>query len=328
MSGTGLPHTDTPQQVAVVGCGKVGFAFLEWLSSRGWSVLGYDVDPSVQRKIADVIDQSAVARDIAQLRLCTSVHICVPTESGDDGAADLGIMADVVASLAELEQDGSQIRVISQRSTCPPGTADRFASSFHRASYGVNPSFLRKASIEHDTEFPARIALGGPEPYIRHMLDIYRGVDGPPFIADSRVSVELLKYAENALDAVLISFWNELLIYGCSLGMSPDEFGFLLNGFGERAKFASGMRVPGRTFALWCLPKDLRALVFEMVAAKLPVNTLEGALETNRTLEEVLGAGSNASIELFDESNPRLRLRRHGYEQVDAAMARLAAEPM
>lgn len=191
----------------------------------------------------------------------------------------------------------------------------------------VNPSFLRKASIERDTEFPARIALGGPELYIRHMLDIYRGVDGSPFVTDSRVCVELLKYAENALDAVLISLWNEFLTYNYSLGMSPDEFAFLLDCFGERAKFASGMRVPGRAFALWCLPKDLRALIFEMVSAKLPANTLEGALETNYALEEILGVGSSPSIELFDESRQQLRLKRQGHEQVEAAMARLADEP-
>ena len=245
-------------KVAVIGCGNVGFAHLAWMKKRGFDVLGYDINPKVKKRIAETIGETCVAYDFKDLIFCDSIHICVPTEPVADGSADMSIYDDVIERLVSVLDNHRPISVI-QRSTCPPGSADRYAKCFgNNISYGVNPSFLRKASIVQDTEHPERVAIGGKGLSIVHMTEIYHDVVAPRYVTESRTSVELLKYVENTLDAMLISYWNEILEYSVSLGLETEEVLRLIEKIGDREKFQTVSRVPGMAFGLWCLPKDLK----------------------------------------------------------------------
>ncbi len=298
-------------------------AFLQWLNANGWPVAGYDPLESAREGIASSVGPHAVAHDLAELGDCYAVHICVPTEPSASGAADLSIIRRVVEELATLLDETSCLRVVSQRSTCPPGTADLLAEQIPLVTYGVNPSFLRKAAIRTDTEHPDRVAYAGPPAYCEHLAEIYRGGSVPSFVVESRATVELLKYAENAFDAVTISFWNELLNYAFALGLQASDFEYLLDRFGDRPKFASAMRVPGRAFGLWCLPKDLTALLAEMRTAGVSSHTLAGAATTNTEAEAFHGQGTSSSVDLLTGSNGGVRLGQAGRARVSAAFRRL-----
>src|SRR5689334_10047329 len=124
--------------IGVVGCGKVGFAHLRWLLSRGQDAIGFDTSPLVQNKIIDELGPRCLAENWNDLAVCSAIHICVPTDPSPDGSADLSIIQTVIEKLAELERGGGAFDVIVQRSTCPPGTADKLAKNFRHTSYGVN----------------------------------------------------------------------------------------------------------------------------------------------------------------------------------------------
>jgi len=254
------------------------------------------------------------------LSSCSALHICVPTDPNPDGSANLGILQDTVDRIAELERLGATIDFVNQRSTCPPGTADRLAIRLVHASYGANPSFLRKASIVADSENPERIAYGGPADFRRHMESVYAGLAGPVFTTSSRRTVELLKYVENALDSTLLSFWNEILLYARELNISADDFGGLLDRIGDRPKFSSAARVPGRAFGLWCLPKDLTALIHEMATVGSPTGTLEGAWHTNEAVKRLYGEGEFGSTELLSYVDGRCKLSSKGISQISKAL--------
>jgi UDPglucose 6-dehydrogenase len=308
-------------RIGVVGCGHVGFAYLQWLAGQGHEVVGVDPLTSVRKAIHDTLGSDAVASDdIGALAGCSSVHICVPTDPFASGEADLRIFDAVIDDLVDLDASGAEIRVISQRSTCPPGTGDSAAARFsERVAYGVNPSFLRKAAIAVDTAAPERLAFGGPAAYRQHLELLHEAISAPRFVTESRSVIELLKYVENALDALLLSFWNELLLFANAQGVAAADFCYLLDGIGDRAKFSSCARVPGRAFGLWCLPKDLDALIAAFDAAGLQGTTLRAAREVNNSIRQTLGDGTESSIALF-EDGATISLTDRGRSQVYEAL--------
>lgn len=309
-------------KIAVIGCGNVGFAHLVWMKKRGFDVLGYDINPEVQKQIGQAIGETCVAHELKNLASCDSVHICVPTEPSANGSADMSIYENVIYGLVSVLDDFRPISVI-QRSTCPPGSADRYAKCFgDNISYGVNPSFLRKSSIIQDTEHPERVAIGGYGLSVLHMEEIYQDVDAPRYVTENRTSVELLKYVENTLDAMLISYWNEILEYSVSLGLKTKEVIYLLEKIGDREKFQTVSRVPGKAFGLWCLPKDLKALIIEMKEKEIFPNLMEGILNTNVRFEEQTSIGLTPAQELWEMSNGHVRVLEEGKQQIDAYVKR------
>lgn len=305
-------------KVAVIGCGNVGFAHLIWMKKRGFDVLGYDINPKVQERITETIGEFCVAYNLKSLSSCDSIHICVPTEPAPDGSADMSIYEGVIHGLVSILDNHRQISVI-QRSTCPPGSADRYAKYFgNNISYGVNPSFLRKSSITQDTEHPERVAIGGQGLSVIHMEEIYRNVKAPRYVTENRTSVELLKYVENTLDAMLISYWNEMLEYAVSLGLGAEEVIRLLEKIGDREKFRTVSRVPGKAFGLWCLPKDLRALIVEMKKKNISPNLMEGILDTNVNFEQQMGIGLTPAQALWEMPNGQVQVLEEGKQQINA----------
>lgn len=285
-------------KIGVIGCGNVGFSHLLWLSKQN-EVLGFDIDDKVKSAIMTRLGHNSVANSIADLQECESIHICVPTERAQDGSADMSIYEQVIHSLNHSLR-ARQTTFVVQRSTCPPGTADRYASFLGpNISYGVNPSFLRKSSIQQDTEQPERIAFGGDEPFLKHLEEIYKPIEAPIFKSENRSAVELLKYIENSLDSLLVSFWNEMLEYASQLSINTQDFVQILNKISDRPKFQSVLRVPGKAFGLWCLPKDLSALLscMEQVGIKAP--TLQGALDTNNRLADEVGVNETPASLLW-----------------------------
>jgi 8-oxo-dGTP pyrophosphatase MutT (NUDIX family) len=94
-----------------------------------------------------------------------------------------------------------------------PGTAARLSGKLRRTAYAVNPRFLAKSTQWLDSDCPPRIAYAGPSGARALLARLYSGFPGSPcFASDSYEAVELLKYIENSIDAVLISLWNESVL--------------------------------------------------------------------------------------------------------------------
>jgi UDP-glucose 6-dehydrogenase len=199
--------------------------------------------------LADRFGAAATLPTLDRLSGFDVVFLCVPTEPIDGtGAADLSIIEGLVENFAGLERHPWwRPPVLVQRSTCPPGTA--------ATAYAVNPSFLAKSTQWLDSDCPSRIAYAGPSGARALLARLYSGFPGSPcFASDSYEAVELLKYIENSIDAVLISLWNEFLCLADALGVSRSDFLEVLRATPDRDRFATTVRVPGGAFGLGCDP--------------------------------------------------------------------------
>jgi UDP-glucose 6-dehydrogenase len=181
----------------------------------------------------------------------------------------------------------------------------------------VNPSFLRKKTQWEDSIFPERVAIGGNQAAIELLRRAYQSFDSPFFVSENYEAVELLKYFENVVDAVLISLWNEFLTIADHLGVPRLEFSRLIDCMPDRDKFRSVVRIPGQAFGMWCLPKDIAAIVHAF--GSLEINVIKAAKATNTAVHMLYGENHNSSTEMFVFQDGKLKLTTLGYAYLDAA---------
>lgn len=119
---------------------------------------------------------------------------------------------------------------------------------------------------------------------------------------------------------MLISYWNEILEYSVSLGLETEEVLRLIEKIGDREKFQTVSRVPGMAFGLWCLPKDLRALIIDMKKRGISPNLMEGILNTNVDFEKKTGIGLTPAQSLWDMFNGHVQVLTEGKKQINEYM--------
>lgn len=198
----------------------------------------------------------------------------------------------------------------------------KLLGEFSKTDYAVNPSFLRKKTQWEDSISPERIAIGGSSAAIALLEMIYRPFHSPFFVSESYELVELLKYFENVVDAVLISLWNEFLSIADHVGVPRREFSRLIDCMADRDKFRSVPRVPGQAFGMWCLPKDVTAIVYAF--GGLDINVIKAAITTNDSVRELYGENQNSGTEMFVFQEGRLKLTNLGYNYLDTVRRRTA----
>jgi len=305
-------------KIGVVGCGNVGFNTLMSFHKNGHDVKGYDLSKEIQEKIKRDIGVESVARDLRDLIACELVFICVPTDPVEEsGEADLSIMEAVVGELSQLEGCREyNCAFVVQRSTCPPGTARLMSAKFLRTEYIVNPSFLHKHTQWKDTIEPERVAIAGSEDGVKKLKEVYDNFPGVRYVTSNYEEIELLKYVENSLDAVLISFWNEILRISDEIGIPRENFVNIIDKISERDKFSTTQRIPTGAFGMWCLPKDLSALLYSY-GRNIDLNVLEAAKKTNEQIREKWGENETHGKLLWEFKGGRIRVSEAGRRKIE-----------
>jgi UDP-N-acetyl-D-glucosamine dehydrogenase len=122
--------------VAVVGLGYVGLPLVRLFASKGFRVLGFDIDPAKVRAInaGRSYIKSVAGETVARLRRAKrleatddpkrlaepdAIVICVPTPLTPEGKPDLGPIIDTTATIAKALRPG---QLIVLESTTYPGT--------------------------------------------------------------------------------------------------------------------------------------------------------------------------------------------------------------
>ena len=142
------------------------------------------------------------------------VFLCVPTPQGEDGAADLSFVDDVVREIAAHLRPGS---VVINKSTVPVGSTRRVqrilgeeGASIDEIGVASNPEFLREGTSVRDFLNASRVVVGCDNPATAvRVSELYAGVAAPIVVTDP-ASSEMIKYASNAFLATKISFMNAI----------------------------------------------------------------------------------------------------------------------
>lgn len=296
--------------ISVFGLGYVGCVTGACLADGGHMVIGVDVNktkvdmvnnakpPIIEKDISELTERvvklkryAATTDAFYAMQNSDIALVCVGTPSRPNGSINLMYIKRVAQYIgtALRKRDGYYLVVI--RSTVLPGTVDDIVvpilekCSGKRAGidFGVcmNPEFLREGSSIHDFHHPPKNVIGEIDNRSGDLLlKIYNNIDAPVFRTKIRTA-EMVKYADNCFHGLKVSFANEIGNLCKKMTIDSHE---VMGIFCQDTKLnlSPNYLKPGFAFGGSCLPKDLRAIMYESKALDLELPVLGSILESNR----------------------------------------------
>lgn len=269
-------------RVGVIGVGHVGLVTAAALAELGHTVVAMDLDkvkidllqsgksPFFEPGLDDLIARQTRTGRLEFLSVpeeavsnADVVFICVGRPTTTAGDASLTAVEAVGREVARNARPGV---VVVEKSTVPPGTADRLRLTIARERPGLlfsvvaNPEFLREGRAVRDTLQPDRIVVGSDDRRgFEAMRQLYQALteDGIPLIETDVRTAELAKLASNAFLATKISFANALARVAELTGADVVRITEVM---GADPRIGSAFLGAGLGFGGYCLPKDTQTL--------------------------------------------------------------------
>jgi UDP-N-acetyl-D-mannosaminuronic acid dehydrogenase len=232
------PASAPAKKISVFGLGYVGLPVSAAFASRGFDVVGVDVQPSIVDVInsgrihivepdLDMLVQAAVSggklRATLKAEPADAFIIAVPTPFKDDNVPDLSYVQQAAEMIAPLLKKGD---LVVLESTSPVGTTEQICAWIgERRPDLVLPEPLKDKADIHVAHCPERVLpgsvlrelvdndriIGGISPACAAAAaDLYQSfVKGELHLTNARTA-ELGKLVENSFRDVNIAFANEL----------------------------------------------------------------------------------------------------------------------
>jgi GDP-mannose 6-dehydrogenase len=296
-------------KISIFGLGYVGSVSAACLAGMGHEVVGVDINPSkveifnsgqspvIEKGIDTLINENVEA---GRLRATSSAFeavsnselslICVGTPSADNGNLDLTYVERVCREIGQALTTKNSFHTIVIRSTMLPGsTENTIIPILEQASgcragddFGVvfNPEFLREGTAVEDFLHPSFTIIGQ---YDRKGAEVaaqlYAGIDAPLMTVPLKVA-EMVKYTNNTFHALKVTFANEIGNICRQQGIDSHQVMeiFCLD---HKLNLSPYYLKPGFAFGGSCLPKDVRALLYNAHRLDLRVPVIEAILPSN-----------------------------------------------
>ena len=270
--------SDALPRVSVIGLGYIGLPMASLLASKGYSVLGVDISPTVVAAInearthiqepgLDVMVRTALERGnlmAAREPAAADVFIiAVPTPFGNGHRPDLSYVEAASRAVARVL---APCNLVVVESTIPVGTTERVAGWITCARPDLLEGKEESALAVHVAHCPERVLpgqimrelvdndriVGGPNPASSQAaVCFYRSfVSGEILMTNARTA-ELTKLARNAYRDVNIAFANEIARIAESYGIDAHDLIDLANHHPRVNILSPGPGVGGH-----CIPID------------------------------------------------------------------------
>jgi GDP-mannose 6-dehydrogenase len=292
-------------KVSIFGLGYVGTVTMACLARDGHQVIGVDVNPDkvaalamgkspiAEPGVSDLLAEAAdhgrmsATSDVREAVAATDISlISVGTPSRASGEPDLSFVQRVCQEIAQAVAAKGTPHTVVIRSTVPPGTTACCEAALQDQCGSVpvhvafNPEFLREGSAILDYDSPPYTIIGSNDPVAEASLrQLYASVTAPMVVVEPGVA-ELVKYTANAWHATKIVFANEI---GRIAKQSDVDAREVMNIIAQDTKLnvSSAYMRPGFAYGGSCLPKDVRALLFQARHHDVPVPLLSALPVSN-----------------------------------------------
>jgi UDPglucose 6-dehydrogenase len=224
---------------------------------------------------------------------------------------DLSALADGVTAVGRAIAETPATHTVVVRSTVPPGTTEGMIKPLLEAESGkvpgegfalaCVPEFLRAASADADFRHPWMTVIASRDAQTRRRLgDLLSPFGGQMRFFENPATAELIKCSHNIFNAAKISFWNEMWLVACSVGINPDDVSSTV-ALSAEASFNPqyGIR-GGAAYGGACLPKDTNGFLGFAADRGLAMPLLEAVIHTN----ERIGALQSQKINTQADSQP------------------------
>jgi UDPglucose 6-dehydrogenase len=301
------------QRISVFGLGKLGGCIAATLASRGFQVIGYDVDKrkteAVKKGLAPIEEphlqetiEKAGPRLTATDEIREAIHeseasFFVPsTPRLPDGSFSNHFLIPALESAAvAVRKHRKKRHLFVVNSTLTPGTSDKVLNPLLEkllngkcgADFGLcyNPEFIALGDVIHGLLQPDFVLIGESDSLSGELLSqVYRklNTNSPPIERMSNINAELAKISLNCAVTMKISFVNQLS--GVCAKIPSADPGVILRAIGKDRRIGLDYLKPGLGFGGPCFPRDNK--LFQYVAQSVGV---EAALShaTDKVNEDV-----------------------------------------
>jgi len=275
-------------KIGIIGLGFVGLSLTSVLASKGYNVVGIDVDKKKCEKITNGVapffepglqkilksglrKKLEISNDFTSINDCDLLFVTVGTPQSDDGSINLSIIKKAISTIGRSLQKNKKEPIIFIKSTVVPGTMkniilpilEKKSNKKAGKDFGLisNPEFLQESNAIKDTKFPHAIVLGGYKTKFMKKAEKFFSKLHPkvPVIITNHQTAEMIKYANNSFLATKISFINQLSNICQNIpGANVDD---IAKTIGLDPRIGKLFLNAGPGYGGSCLPKDMKALI-------------------------------------------------------------------
>lgn len=298
--------------ISFFGLGYVGLTTAVCFASRGFKVVGFDVDekkvetinlgiipffePNLEEMLKNVIKYrffEATKDPLKAILESDITFITVGTPSMEDGSIDLTHIKSASKIIGEALRYKDNWHLVVVKSTVLPTTTENIVGKIIEEKSGkrigegfglcMNPEFLREGNAVEDTLNPDRIIIGEVNEKSGDALEeLYRYFycdNVPAIIRTTPVNAELIKYANNAFLAMKVSFIN--MIANLCQKIPGADVEVIAKGIGLDKRIGPLFLKAGAGWGGSCWPKDLKALLSFSLRNEIELPLVEATLKIN-----------------------------------------------
>jgi UDP-N-acetyl-D-glucosamine dehydrogenase len=292
---------DTSAHVGVIGLGYVGLPLAVTAAKAGFSVTGFDVDPSKMTRLdagesyieaVEASDLAAVqgtfdwTTDFSGLADCDVIVICVPTPLTASREPDLSYIEQTAETIA---QHITTDTLVALESTTWPGTTQEVLGPILAKSglvpgkdifLGFSPEREDPGNATYRTKTIPKIVAGDGEDAGELMELFYGAVVETAVRVPTTATAEAVKITENIFRAVNIALVNELKLIYDKMGIDIWE---VIDGAATKP-FGYMPFYPGPGLGGHCIPIDPFYLTWRARQFEVPTRFIELAGEINTNM--------------------------------------------
>lgn len=275
-------------RLSVIGMGKLGVCSAACLASKGFEVIGVDINkdfvdainngraPIYEPKLQELITSAkgklrATQSHEEAIRGSDITFLIVPTPSREDGSFSDKYLQDALSHLSvSLKEFNKKYHLFVITSTVSPGQTgehlipliESVAEKKLNKDFGVcyNPEFIALGSVINDFLNPDFVLIGESDRFAGDQLqEIYHTVcENKPYIARmSIMSAEITKISLNAYVTMKISFANTLA--NICEAIPGTDIDAITKALGSDKRISPYFLKGGLSYGGPCFPRDNRA---------------------------------------------------------------------
>lgn len=292
--------TNKSATVGVIGLGYVGLPLAVTASKRGFTTVGFDVDPQKIERLErrdsyiEVVTSSDLestlssgtfraTADFSELSGCNVIVICVPTPLNRHREPDLSYVTKTAETIAANLTAGT---LVSLESTTFPGTTSQVLMPILETAgltngvdlfIGFSPEREDPGNASFRTATIPKIVAGEGEEAGKLMVAFYENVVDQVVPTSSTKVAEAVKITENIFRAVNIALVNEMKVIYDAMGIDVWE---VIDGAATKP-FGFMPFYPGPGLGGHCIPIDPFYLTWKAREFGLSTRFIELAGEIN-----------------------------------------------